>query len=93
MTEREEDGAYSMQGIVDVELAPVYGEGAAGAFRRLMDDIHKLERCVQDICSTDPQDDKKRMRRLKMDCWKPPTAGSLTTLLSSNGNKIRIADC
>jgi hypothetical protein len=64
-TNREEDGAYSLQGILDVELAPVYGEGAVGAFRRLMDEIHKLERCVQDIRSTDPCDDKKRIEDTK----------------------------
>jgi hypothetical protein len=65
VTKREEDGAYSLQGILDVELAPVYGEGAVGAFRRLMDEIHKLERCVQDIRSTDPCDDKKRIEDTK----------------------------
>lgn len=43
----------------------MYGEGAAGAFRRLMDEIHKLERCVQDIYSTDPRDDKKRIEDTK----------------------------
>ena len=64
-TKREEDGAYSLLGIFDVDLAPVYGEGAAGAFRRLMDEIHKLERCVQDIHSTDPRDDKRRIEDTK----------------------------
>jgi hypothetical protein len=64
-TKREEDEAYSLQGILDVELAPVYGEGAAGAFRRLTDEIEKLERCVQDIYSTDPHDDKKRIEETK----------------------------
>ena len=62
-TKREEDGAYSLQGILDVELAPVYGEGAAGAFKRLMDKIHRLERCVQDIYDTDPRKDKKRIEK------------------------------
>jgi hypothetical protein len=61
VTNREEDGAYSLQGILDVELAPMYGEGATGAFRRLIDEIHKLERCVQDVRHTDPRDDKKRI--------------------------------
>jgi hypothetical protein len=65
VTKHEEDGAYSLQGILDVELAPVYGEGAIGAFRRLMDEIHKLERCVQDVRSTDPRDDKKRIEDTK----------------------------
>jgi hypothetical protein len=39
-TKREEDGAYSLQGIFSVDIAPVYGEGAAGAFRRFLDKIH-----------------------------------------------------
>jgi hypothetical protein len=64
-TKREEDGAYSLLGIFDVYLAPVYGEGAAGAFRRLMDEIQKLERCVQDLYSTDPRNDKKRIEDTK----------------------------
>jgi hypothetical protein len=64
-TKREEDGAYSLLGIFDVNLAPVYGEGAAGAFRRLMDEIHTQERCIRDIRSTDPRDDKKRIEDTK----------------------------
>ncbi|KAF2627011.1 HET-domain-containing protein [Macroventuria anomochaeta] len=65
VTKHEEDGAYSLLGIFNVEIAPVYGEGAAGAFRRLMDEIYKMERCVQDIRSTDPHDDKKRIEEIK----------------------------
>jgi hypothetical protein len=64
-TNREEDAAYSLQGILDVELAPVYGESASGAFKRLMDEIHKMERCVQDVRGTDPRDDKKRIEETK----------------------------
>jgi hypothetical protein len=48
-TKREEDAWYSMSGIFDVEIAPAYSEGAASAFRRLMDEIHTRERCVQDV--------------------------------------------
>jgi hypothetical protein len=65
ITTREEDGAYSLQGILDVELAPVYGEGAAGAFRRLMDEVDSSKRCVQDLHSTDPRDDKRRIEETK----------------------------
>ena len=65
MTKREEDRAYSLQDILDVDLAPVYGEGVARAFRRLIDEIHKLERCIQDIRSTDPRDNKKRIEETK----------------------------
>jgi hypothetical protein len=65
ITRRDEDRAYSLQGILDVELAPVYGEGEAGAFDRLKREIYRLERCVQDICNTDPRDDKKRILETK----------------------------
>jgi hypothetical protein len=65
VTTREEDGAYSLQGILDVELAPVYGEGAAGASRRLMDEINSSKRYVQHLHSTDPRNDKKRIEETK----------------------------
>jgi hypothetical protein len=65
VTKHEEDGAYSLQGILDVELAPVYGEGAASAFRRLMDEIDGSKRCIQDLYSTDPRNDKKRIEETK----------------------------
>ncbi|KAF2676051.1 hypothetical protein K458DRAFT_425005 [Lentithecium fluviatile CBS 122367] len=64
-TTRPEDKAYSLLGVVDVDLAPCYGEGAEGAFRRLHDEISKLERCIQDMHSTDPCDDKKRIEDTK----------------------------
>ncbi|KAL5371773.1 hypothetical protein DPSP01_014016 [Paraphaeosphaeria sporulosa] len=64
-TKRDEDAWYSLSGIFGVEIAPAYSEGAASAFRRLMDEIRKLERCVQDIRHTDPRDDKKRIEETK----------------------------
>jgi hypothetical protein len=64
-TKHEEDGAYSLLGIFDVYLAPLYGEGSVGAFRRLMEEIDKLERCIQDIRSTDSRHDKKRIEETK----------------------------
>ncbi|XP_014553192.1 hypothetical protein COCVIDRAFT_29563, partial [Bipolaris victoriae FI3] len=64
-TRRDEDKAYCLQGILDVELAPLYGEGEAGAFKRLIDEVDKLERCIQDIRQTDPCDDKKRIEDTK----------------------------
>jgi hypothetical protein len=65
MTGRDEDRAYCLQGILDVELAPVYGEGKAGAFDRLKREVYQLERCIQDIRQTDPCDDKKRIEDTK----------------------------
>ncbi|KAF5849242.1 hypothetical protein GGP41_006191 [Bipolaris sorokiniana] len=64
-TERVEDRAFCLQGILDVELAPVYGEGEAGAFDRLKREMYKLEQCIQDIRQTDPLDDKKRIEETK----------------------------
>lgn len=64
-TKHEEDGAYSLFGIFDVDLAPVYGEGAAGAFGRLMHEIRKREKCIKDIRLSDPRDDKKRIEDTK----------------------------
>ncbi|KAF2033038.1 hypothetical protein EK21DRAFT_98596 [Setomelanomma holmii] len=52
-TKREED------------LAPLYGESAASAFGRLMGEIHKLERCIQDMHNTNPRVDKKRIEGTK----------------------------
>lgn len=45
-TKLEEDRAYSMLGIFDVYIAPIYGEGTGKAFRRLLDEIDKLSRCI-----------------------------------------------
>jgi hypothetical protein len=64
-TRCDEDRAYSLQGIFDVVLALVYGEGESGAFDRLKREIYKLERCMEDMHSTDPRDDKKRIEDTK----------------------------
>lgn len=64
-TKNKEDGAYSLLGIFGVDLAKVYGEGEAGAFGRLLREIDISQRCVQDIRSTDPCDDKKRIEDTK----------------------------
>ena len=42
-TELEEDKAYSLLGIFDVEMPLRYGEGSASAFKRLEEEIEKLE--------------------------------------------------
>lgn len=64
-TKREEDAWYSLAGIFDVEIAPAYSEGAASAFKRLKDEIDKLEVCIRDIRHTDPRHDKKRIEDTK----------------------------
>jgi archaellum biogenesis ATPase FlaH len=36
-----------------------------GAFKRLHDEIDKTKRCIQDLCGTDPRNDKKRIEDTK----------------------------
>jgi hypothetical protein len=61
----EEDKAYALLGIFDVYIAPRYGEGMANAFKRLEEEIEKLNKCLQDLRLTDPRDDKKRIEDTK----------------------------
>jgi hypothetical protein len=64
-TKIKEDAAYSLSGIFDVDMAPVYGEGAEQAFRRLHDKIREQEDCLRDLCATNPRNDKKRIEDTK----------------------------
>ncbi|KAK3940661.1 hypothetical protein QBC46DRAFT_353953 [Diplogelasinospora grovesii] len=42
-TTREEDKAYSLQGILDVSMALIYGEGRDNAFKRLLNEASQRE--------------------------------------------------
>ncbi|KAI9770372.1 MAG: hypothetical protein M1839_003214 [Geoglossum umbratile] len=64
-TKVEEDKAYSLLGIFDVEMPLRYGEGSASAFKRLEKEIDKLNKCLQDFHLTDPSYDKKRIEDTK----------------------------
>jgi hypothetical protein len=64
-TKLKEDMAYSLSGICDVDIAPVYGEGEKEAFRRFHYEIRKLKDCLRDLRSGDPRDDKKRIEDTK----------------------------
>jgi hypothetical protein len=64
-TKVKEDAAYSLSGIFDVDMAPVYGEGTEQAFGRLHDKIRKQEECLRDLRATDPRNDKKRIEATK----------------------------
>lgn len=64
-TKVEEDKAYSLLGIFDVEMPLRYGEGSASAFKRLEEEIEKLNKCLRDLRLTDPRDDKKRIEDTK----------------------------
>jgi hypothetical protein len=58
-TKLEEDLAYSLLGIFDVDLPLRYGEGKVKAFERLQIEIDKLDKCVQDVHITDPPDKRR----------------------------------
>jgi hypothetical protein len=60
-TKLEEDKVYSLLGIFDANLPLLYGEGRVNAFRRLLEAIDKREKCIRDLRTTDPGDDKKRI--------------------------------
>jgi len=64
-TRDEEDKAYSLLGIFDVEMPLRYGEGSASAFKRLEEEIERLNKCLQDLRTTNPPDDKKRIEETK----------------------------
>jgi len=64
-TKRPEDRAYSLLGIFGVNVSLRYGEGMASAFKRLDDEIEKLEKCIRDLRLTDPCDDKRRIEDTK----------------------------
>jgi hypothetical protein len=40
-TTREEDQAYSLLGIFNIQMPVLYGEGRESAFKRLREDINK----------------------------------------------------
>ncbi|KAH7346491.1 hypothetical protein BKA65DRAFT_428866 [Rhexocercosporidium sp. MPI-PUGE-AT-0058] len=61
----EEDKAYSLLGIFDVQMPLRYGEGMANAFKRLEEEIDKFNKCLQDLRLSDPRDDKKRIEDTK----------------------------
>jgi hypothetical protein len=80
-----------LPGIFDVEIAPAYSEGAASAFRRLKDEIDKLETCVGDArirsalekwAARQPQS----TRSLRVDDGKPPT--NTNTFVISTGPSL-----
>jgi len=64
-TKLDEDKAYALLGIFDVYIAPIYGEGMARAFERLLDENDKQQKCIQDLHLTNPRDDKERIEDTK----------------------------
>lgn len=64
-TQVEEDKAYALLGIFDVQMPLRYGEGMANAFKRLEEEIDKFNKCLQDLRLSDPRDDKTRIEDTK----------------------------
>jgi hypothetical protein len=59
------DKAYSLMGMLGVELSPFDGETLAEAMKRVLDEVDKQNKCIQDIRQTDPRNDKKRIEDTK----------------------------
>jgi hypothetical protein len=59
------DRAYSLMGLLGVSLSPFEGEGPAEAMRRVIDEVDRQNKCIQDIRQTDPRDDKKSIEGTK----------------------------
>ena len=45
-TKLEKDKTYSLLGIFDVYILSIYGEGTASALGRLLDEFHKMQKCI-----------------------------------------------
>lgn len=65
-TKREEDKAYSLLGIFDIQMPLLYGEGAKNAFSRLQEELYKRAKKHQlDELSTVSQATFNSTKRLK----------------------------
>ncbi|KAK7190547.1 Vegetative incompatibility protein HET-E-1-like protein 15 [Paraphaeosphaeria sporulosa] len=59
------DRAYSLMGILGVSLSPIDSESPAEAMKRVIDEVEKQNKCVQDLRSSNPRDDKTRIEQTK----------------------------
>ncbi|PVH71050.1 HET-domain-containing protein [Cadophora sp. DSE1049] len=80
----EENKAYLLLGIFDVQMPLCYNKGMANTFKRLEKEIDKFNRCLQDLRLTDPRDNKTRIENTKGD----PGKGK-TMLLCGIINKLK----
>ncbi|KAF2818038.1 HET-domain-containing protein [Ophiobolus disseminans] len=51
-TKREEDRAYCLLGILDVQMVPLYGEGQRMAFKRLLGELSKFASLLGHLCAS-----------------------------------------
>ncbi|EOA82641.1 uncharacterized protein SETTUDRAFT_22619 [Exserohilum turcica Et28A] len=59
------DRAYSLMGILGVSLSPIDGENLAEAMKRVLYEVDKQNKFIQDLCPSNPRDDKKRIEETK----------------------------
>lgn len=59
------DRAYSLMGILGISLSPIDGENLAEAMKRVLDEVNKQNKCLQDLCPSNPRNDKKRIEETK----------------------------
>ncbi|EMD59452.1 hypothetical protein COCSADRAFT_258862 [Bipolaris sorokiniana ND90Pr] len=59
------DRAYSLTGILGVSLSPIDSENLAEVMKRVLDEVDKQNNCIQDLCPSNPRDDKKRIEESK----------------------------
>jgi hypothetical protein len=57
--------AYSLLGVFDVYILPLYSEGTVRALARLKEEFDKIQKCIQDLHLSDPRDNKKRIEDTK----------------------------
>ena len=98
-TTRREDKAYSLLGIFAIHMPLIYDGGENNAFRRLREEINKAskseqaydqaeDRCLADLRSPDPRDDKKHIQ-----CCETRTAGCLVTPNTSDSATTKTGGC
>lgn len=52
-------------GILDVSVSPIDGESPTEAMIRVEHEVDRQNKCVQDLQSTNPHNDKKRIEATK----------------------------
>jgi hypothetical protein len=94
-TKLKEDAAYSLSGIFNVDIAPVYGEGEEEAFKRLHDKTRSGSRKSASVPYVRPAPVMIRsaLKSQRAACWRDRIAGCLTTAVSSNSTTTHKVSC
>lgn len=59
------DKVYSLMGILGVEISPLTDESPGEAHKRVLEEVNRQSKCLQDLQTTDPYLDKKRIEETK----------------------------